>query len=62
MTCRRIEVDGVPQRSQVELAWRRGAVLGRGATALVSDARNRVAELGLAPSRRGESRTRTPPP
>ena len=47
MTCRRIEVDGVPQRSQVELAWRRGAVLGRGATTLVSDARNRVAELGL---------------
>ncbi len=47
VTCRRIEVDGVPQRSQVELAWRRGAALGSGATTLVADARNRVAELGL---------------
>jgi DNA-binding transcriptional LysR family regulator len=54
ISCRRIEVDGVPQRSQVELAWRRDGVLGRGATALVSDARNRLAELGLPLLEEGE--------
>jgi LysR family transcriptional regulator, carnitine catabolism transcriptional activator len=47
ITCRPIEVDGVPQRSQVELAWRRDGVLSRAGTLLVSDARNRLAELGL---------------
>jgi DNA-binding transcriptional LysR family regulator len=55
LTCRRVEVDGVPQRSQVELAWRRDGVLGRGATALVSDARNRLAELGLPLLEEGET-------
>lgn len=55
LTCQRIEVDGVPQRSQVELAWRRDGVLGRGATALVSDPRNRLAELGLPLLEEGEA-------
>jgi DNA-binding transcriptional LysR family regulator len=54
ISCRRVEVDGVPQRSQVELAWRREGVLGRGATSLVSDARNRLAELGLPLLEEGE--------
>ena len=54
ISCQRIDVDGVPQRSQVELAWRRDGVLSRGATVLVSDARNRLAELGLPLLEEGE--------
>jgi DNA-binding transcriptional LysR family regulator len=54
ITCRPIEVDGVPQRSQVELAWRRDGVVSRAATLLVSDARNRLAELGLPLLEEGE--------
>jgi DNA-binding transcriptional LysR family regulator len=54
ISCRRVEIDGVPQRSLVELAWRREGVLSRGATALVADARNRLAELGLPLLEEGE--------
>ena len=54
ISCQPIEVGGVPQRSQVELAWRRDGILSRAATLLVSDARNRLAELGLPLLEEGE--------